>query len=132
MIASALATDNKQQYNPPDPVNGLAVPREEWGEAFSSARAHIGYRMLSRFGLTRIFREEVRRDDGTIEEFNPDEYRPREPLRFTLDPTALHHDALTKVLPAVRAATRTRLDGAWIESTGGAINAITSSLAPST
>lgn len=123
-IAAYLFLLCKQQSNPPDPVNGLAVLREEWGEGFGSDRAHIGYRMLARFGLVRIFREEVRRDDGTIEEFNPNDYRPGDPLRFTVDPTALHHDALTKVMPAVRAATQTRLDDAWIESTGGVINGV--------
>lgn len=126
-IATYLFLLYKQQYNPSDLLNGLAIPREEWREAFASDRAHIGYRMLSRFGLVRIFREEVRRDDGTIEESNPDEYRPGEPLRFAVDLAALHHDALTKVLPAVRAATRTRLDDAWVESTGGAIGGVVAS-----
>lgn len=131
-IAAYLFLLYKQQHNPPDPVNGVAIPREEWGEAFGSARAHIGYRMLARFGLVQIFRQEVRRDDGTIEEFGSDEYLPSEPLRFIVDPAALHHDALTTVLPAVRAATRTRLDEAWIESTGGAITGVAAPTSSST
>lgn len=117
-IAAYLFLLLLQQENPLDLEQGMPVPREQWADAFGSARAHIGYRMLSRFGLIRIFRQEVRRDDGTIEDFGSHEIPANEPLRFVVDIDALQVNALTRVLPALRAATHTRLDEAWCASWG--------------
>ena len=91
-----------------------------WSEAFGGTRAHIGYRMLYRYGLIRIFRPAGRRDDGTIEDFHErdPEDMPHGPLHFIVDLDTPQEDALTQVVPAVTAATISSLDEAWAESQG--------------
>jgi hypothetical protein len=109
-----------QQHNQPDLEIGVPVPRADWATAFGTDRAHIGYRMLSRFGLVQIFRQAVRRDDGTLEGFNDGDfpYIPDEPLRFIVDTDTLQMDALGQVIPALESATSTRLDEASDASRG--------------
>ena len=129
-IAAYLFLLLLQQHRPPgdatataepaDTEQGMLVPRRVWSEAFGGTRAHIGYRMLYRYGLIRIFRPAGRRDDGTIEDFHErdPEDMPHGPLHFVVDLDALQEDALTQVVPAVTAATTSSLDEAWAESQG--------------
>jgi hypothetical protein len=45
---------------------GIPLTRFAWAEAFGSSRAYEAYRMLSRFGLIKIRRDERRHADGTV------------------------------------------------------------------
>jgi hypothetical protein len=111
----------QQRYPEVDPDQGLEVSAETWEHAFPTDRGHVGYRMLHRFGLIRVFRQDVRRDDGTIDGLQDGDfdYLPNEPLRFTVDVDMLENDALTQVVPALQhAAEGMRLDQAYAASRG--------------
>lgn len=117
-IAAYLYLLYLQQNMPLEEDGLIAVPRLVWAEAFGGSRAHIGYRMLFRFGLIRMRRQDIRRDDGTIEDIAEHGYIPFEPMRFAVDVDQLHADALDRVLPALERASKTRLDDAWTISRG--------------
>ena len=79
---------------------GMLLPARAWTAAFELDRAYEGYRLLSRYGLVRILRDERRRADGTLEGLNEglDEDVVIEPHRFWVDTSALDKRAVPEVI----------------------------------
>lgn len=107
-----------KQTTPLDEDGFIAVPRSLWTDAFGDTRAHTGYRLLYRFGLIRMLRQDRRRADGTVEDIAELGYAPFEPMRFAVDVDQFDVDALDRVLPALERASETSLDDAWAISRG--------------
>ena len=108
----------------------MLLPAFAWNGAFELDRAFEGYRLLSRYGLIRIKRDDRRRADGTVEGLNEglDEGVVIEPHRFWVDISALERPGLPEVISGLEKF----LDGEDLDMVNGFHRSILTSIAPST
>lgn len=93
---------------------GIPLTRFAWAEAFGNSRAYESYRLLSRFGLIKIKRDDRRHADGTVAGLRGSGQRRRiatEPHHYWVDTVALQRQAI----PAVTKGLERFLEGENLE-----------------
>ena len=93
---------------------GIPLTRFAWQEAYGKSRAYESYRMLSRYGLIKIKRDDRRLANGTVAGLRSSGEQQRiatEPHRYWVDATALQQQAN----PAVTSGIERFLNGENLE-----------------